>query len=141
MANFKQFMENQGLGELGLKLNKFYHNKDLDQKIGAFLSTDVSGTEQSETLGLSGHPPHLPSTDFVIPDTTRTGRITLLDKKSNPIRVRLSDGTEVLFTHDEFKKIQGEEPSVGKLMRVIFQRHPNDPTPNLSRINHVSVYR
>ncbi len=142
MLNFKQFMESQsGLGDLGLKLNKFYNDKSLDKKLsGYFVSSDVSGTEQSDTLGSAGHPLHLPSTDFKIPDLTKTGRITLLDLKSNPIRIRLSDGTEANFTWDEYKKIRGDEPTIGKLMTVSFQRHPQDASSNLSKINSATVY-
>ncbi len=130
MTNFKQFLESS----LGTKLNRFY--QDLDAKVGgAFLSSDVSGTED-----FAKNLPHLPSTDLTIPSSVKTGRIVVLDRKSNPIRIRLSDGTEANFTWDEFQKIKGAEPTVGKVMTITFQRHPDDRSRNLSKINHVVVH-
>lgn len=141
MGKFKDFLitEELGLGNLGSTIDNFYNNQWLGNRLhGAFLSTDQSGTEQSITHGYAGHPLHMPSTDLTIPSMERSGRITTLMMKKNPIYVRLSDGTEAHFTYDEWKKIDGE-PALGKTMTIIFQRHPQDWTSNTSKIERVIV--
>lgn len=76
--------------------------------------------------------------DLTIPSIERTGKIISLAEKSNPIYIRLSDGTECVFTHQEYKKIEGK-PAIGKTMTVIFQRHPDDFTEQLSKIEKVII--
>jgi len=89
-------------------------------------------------MGFSGQSLHLPSTDMTIPSVERTGRITTLLSKRNPIYVRLSDGTEAQFTYDEYKRIEGN-PALGKTMTVIFQRHPEDSGRSYSKIDKAIV--
>lgn len=140
MRNFKEFMESQvGLGDLGHRIHQYYHSDDFAHRLGgALLSTDFTGTEQGET-GSAGHPNYLPSTDLTIPSIERTGRITILKLNRNPIYIRLSDGTEVNFTWDEFKKIQGGTPKIGKTMTLVFQRNPADATKTYSKVNKAIV--
>lgn len=141
MGKFKNFLINEelGLGELGSRVDNLFHNQWLANQIGgAYASTDVTGSEQSPTLGFSGHSLHLPSTDLTIPSVERTGRITTLLSKRNPIYIRLSDGTEAQFTYDEYKRIEGK-PGIGKVMTVIFQRHPEDSGLSYSKIDKAIV--
>lgn len=141
MGKFKEFLitEEIGLADLGTKIDNLYHSHWFgNQLAGAIASTDVTGTEQSPTMGYSGHSLHLPSVDLTIPSSTRTGRITTLLLKKNPIYIRLSDGTEAHFTYDEYKKIDGE-PSLGKTMTITFQRHPQDQTRMHSKIDKAIV--
>lgn len=141
MGKFKEYIlrEQIGLGNLGPKISNLANSDRLGGQIaGAFNSTDFTGTEQSPTHGYAGHPLHLPSTDLTIPQTVKSGRITTLFKTKNPIYVRLSDGTEAYFTYDEYRKIK-EEPKVGKLMTIIFQKSPKDQTNMQSKIDKVIV--
>jgi hypothetical protein len=141
MGKFKEFLlrEEIGLGELGPRIYQTFNDPGLGNQIaGAFASSDVTGSEQSPTLGLSGHSLHLPSTDLTIPSVEKTGRITILMTNKNPIYVRLSDGTEAHFTYDEYRKIEGE-PALGKNMTIIFQRHPEDVTKQTSKIDKCIV--
>ena len=130
--------EEVGLGNLGAKINQLFNSQDFNNQIGgAFASTDVTGTEQPES-GSMGHPLYLPSTDLSIPQVTKSGRITMLALKKNPIFIKLSDGTEANFTYDEYKKIQGQ-PQVGKVMTITFQRHPEDSSRMHSKIDQAIV--
>ena len=141
MGKFKDFLlkEEVGLADLGSRIYQAHQSMELGNMIGgAFASTDVTGSEQSPNLGYAGHPLHLPSTDITIPSVEKTGRITVLMTKRNPIYVRLSDGTEANFTYDEYKKIQGD-PELGKTMTIIFQRHPEDLTKQHSKIDKCFV--
>lgn len=142
MGKFKEFIENSGgigLGDLGGRISQLYHSNEFGNQIGgALASTDVTGTEQSNTHSYGGHPLYLPSTDMTLPSIEKTGRITYLMKKRNPIYVRLSDGTEANFTWDEYKRIEGE-PAVGKTMTLIFQRHPEDSSRQHSKVDKAIV--
>ena len=105
---------------------------------GVFLPSTWSGSEAPDTLGLSGHPPHLPSLDFGLPALTRSGRIDLLIKERNPIYVQLSDGSKLFFTIDEFRRIKGF-PEIGRTMTVVFQRTENDNSDIPSKIDSCTV--
>lgn len=138
MGKFKEFLTEQvGLGNLGPKLDQLFNGMD-KQIGGAFVSSDVTGSEQPDTLGSVGHPLHLASTDMTIPSVTRSGRITTLMIKKNPIFVKLSDGTEASFTYDEYQKIQGV-PRLGKVMTITFQRNPQDHSRMHSKIDKAIV--
>lgn len=141
MGKFRQFLltEEIGLGDLGHRIDTLMNSQQFGNQInGAFVSSDVSGSEQSPTLGYAGHSLHLPSTDLTIPSVSKQGRITCLILKKNPIYVRLSDGTEANFTYEEYRRISGK-PELGKTMTIVFQRHPNDMTHNYSKIDKAIV--
>lgn len=141
MGKFKKFLINEqlGLGDLGTRIDRMFHSQWLGNAInGAFVSSDVNGTEQSPTMGYPGHSLHLPDTDLTIPSLERTGRITTLLLKKNPIYIRLSDGTEAHFSYDEYKRIDGQ-PALGKTMTIIFQRHPQDWSDQHSKIDKAIV--
>lgn len=141
MGKFKNYLLNEelGLGQLGLRIDNLFHSQQFSNQIaGAYASTDVTGTEQSPTMGYSGHSLHLPSTDLTIPSTVREGRITTLLTKKNPIYIRLSDGTEAHFTYEEFRRIEGK-PDLGKTMTIIFQRHPTDSGRSYSKIDKAII--
>ena len=80
----------------------------------------------------------MPSTDLTIPSAEKQGRITVLELKRNPIYIRLSDGTEANFTYDEYKRIDGK-PELGKVMKISFQRHPDDRMRQYSKIENAIV--
>ena len=141
MGKFSEFLLNEemGLGDLGSKIDNLFNSHWFGNQInGAFASTDVTGSEQSPTLGYAGHSLHLPSTDLTIPSAIKQGRITTLLLNKNPIYIRLSDGTEANFSYDEYKRIDGK-PEIGKTMSITFQRHPEDRSRNYSKIDKVTV--
>lgn len=141
MGKFKEFLINEeiGLGDLGQRIDGLMNGKWLGNQIGgAFASTDVTGTEMGPTMGYAGHSLHLPSTDLTVPSTERTGRITTLLLKKNPIYVRLSDGTEANFSYEEYRRIDGK-PELGKTMTLIFQRHPDDQLSGYSKVDKAIV--
>jgi hypothetical protein len=141
MGKFKEFLltEEIGLADLGPRIDHLMNSQWFGNQIaGALVSSDVSGSEQSPTLGYAGHSLHLPSTDLTIPSVTKEGRITTLLLKKNPIYVRLSDGTEAHFSYDEYRKIDGE-PALGKVMTITFQRHPDDTGRAYSKIDKAIV--
>lgn len=146
MGKFKEFLINEqmGLGDLGSRIDSLFHSQWLGNAVnGAIVSTGwtgsyAGGTEQTDVEGFAGHPQNFPPKDLTIPSVERTGRITCLLTKKNPIYVRLSDGTEAHFSYDEYRKIDGE-PALGKVMTIIFQRHPQDWTDQHSKIDHVIV--
>lgn len=141
MGKFREHLlrEDIGLGDLGPRIDRFVHSQWLDTKIGgAMVSPEVSGSGQTPNLGYAGQSINLPSVDMTIPSSEKTGRITTLLLKRNPIYVRLSDGTEAHFTYDEYRRIEGE-PQLGKTMTIIFQRHPEDRSSNASKIDKAIV--
>lgn len=142
MGKFKEFVltEEIGLADLGPRIDRLMNSQQFGNQIGgALASSDVTGSEQSPTLGYVGHSTHLPSTDLTIPSTTREGRIVTLLLKKNPIYVRLSDGTEANFSYDEYRRIKGQ-PALGKVMTLIFQRHPDDAGQSYSKIDQAIVH-
>lgn len=141
MGKFKEFLmtEEIGLADLGPRIDQLINSQQFSNQIaGALVSSDFTGSEQSPTLGYVGHSTHLPSTDLTIPSVTREGRITTLLLKKNPIYVRLSDGTEASFSYDEYKRIEGQ-PALGKVMTIMFQRHPDDFGRAFSKIDKAIV--
>lgn len=142
MGKFKEFLltEEIGLGDLGPRIDKLMNSQQFANQIaGALVSSDFNGSEQSPTLGYMGHSLHLPSTDLTIPSVTREGRIITLITKKNPIYIRLSDGTEASFSYNEYKRIQGQ-PELGKVMTIMFQRHPEDMGKSYSKIEKAIVH-
>lgn len=142
MGKFKNFLINEevGLADLGPNIEKLFNSQLFGNQIqGAFVSSQWNNSytntpwKGNDSLNNVKEP-----VDMKIPSTERTGKIISLTEKSNPIFIRLSDGTECMFTLQEFKKIQGK-PSIGKTMTVIFQRHPDDFTKQLSKIEKAIV--
>lgn len=139
MGKFKNYLitEELGLGDIGKKIDSFYHNQWLKNQISNLFSTPIpEPTLPLDTQANAGT--ELGDRVVSIPSVEKTGRITNLFLKKNPIYIRLSDGTEAYFSYDEYKKIQGT-PEVGKNMTIIFQRHPQDYTKQTSKIDKAIV--
>lgn len=127
MAKFKQFLitEDIGFADLGPRLDRLYNSSYLDSKIGGALTSSNNGS-------------NMPDIELEIPSTVRSGRITNLMLRKNPIYIRLSDGTEAYFSYDEYRKIEGD-PQLGKTMTITFQRHPNNMSQQASKIDKAIV--
>jgi hypothetical protein len=112
-----------------------------DMATGAFLPTFYTGSETPASAGISlqGRGLSLPGTDLV-PTLSRSCPISFVERNKNPIFVLLSDGTKLYFTWDEFKRIPGIEPEVGRTMTVVFQRFPGDHSQEQSQIQSVKCY-
>ena len=74
-----------------------------------------------------------------LPTVEKTAEIKVIEYNKTPIRIILSDGTILLFSIDQFRRIPGGEPKVGKKMKVVFQRHPNDKSNKHSQIHACHV--
>ncbi len=140
MGKFRQFIisENTGLGDLGMRLNQAIDH--IGEKLGgAFVASgDMDATRPVGLIGMEEIPPQLPGTDLTVPQIVRTGRIQTLINNRNPIYIRLSDGTEAHFSYDEYRSIKGD-PAIGKTMSITFQRHPNDASEGVSKIDTATV--
>ena len=120
MLNFKKFLKEQNLPGA--------HN---DYAVGAPVSY--------------GHNPDgSPVTQLIIPQISKNARIEHVDKNSKLhntlITVLLADNTKLYFSWDEFRRIRGSEPEKGKMLDVVFQRHPGDKSINPSKIISATCY-
>lgn len=145
MKNFKKFIlkEDIGLGNIGKSIDHLFRNRQYDQQAGTYVSTDYS---RPSPEGYGGDPDwmtKLPSNSLTIPKIERTGIISILLLKRNPIFVQLTNNgkrvADVFFTYDEFKRIHGSKPALGKTMTVVFQRNPTDDSQNQSKIDYAIV--
>ena len=103
------------------------------------MSGSFTGSDRSESQQSMSHSPTLAGTDLQVPQIKKTSRIEVLDKKKNPIYIRLQDGTQLFFTWDEFKRIKGKSPERGDIMSVVFQRHPGNKSQETSQIQSIEV--
>ncbi len=83
-------------------------------------------------------PIQVPKLELDLPAVTKTGKISLIIKDKNPILMQMSDGTQMYFTLDQYKRIKGN-PEVGRTITVVFQRDPTDRSNLPSRINSCQV--
>lgn len=127
MLYFRKFWEENTVGK---------HN---DFAGGAYLTSDFTGSEASQTMGLEGRPPQYPSYDLGLPNVTKTGIIKFIDKNKNPIFIFLSDGTKLYLSLDEFNRVKSK-PEVGKTIVAVFQRAENDVSDNTSQIASLKCY-
>jgi hypothetical protein len=79
----------------------------------------------------------LPTEELGLPSVKKTSTISFLERNKNPIFILLSDGTKIYLSWDEFKRIEGTEPVVGKKMTVVFQRNPADRSESTSQIERL----
>lgn len=77
--------------------------------------------------------------NFILPTKTVRSEIRLINDKNNPILIQLLNGTKLFLSFDEYKKIKNQNPAVGKMATVVFQRHPNDKSDNFSLVNSIKI--
>ncbi len=125
MLNFKEFFyaEQNTVGR---------HN---DMATAARLPSDWSGTEAPPKF--DGRPGFLASLDVMMPSVTVTSEIRNIEKNKDPIFILLGDNTKLYLTWDEFKRISGPTPEVGKKLTVIFQRNLGDKSGEPSQVNSI----
>jgi len=105
-----------------------------------FTTSDQSGSESSASPSFDGHPLHLPSHDLGLPTTTKTAKIKFMERNKNPILIYLEDGTKLYLNWDQFKRISGCKPEVGKTITVVFQRFPGDQSGENSQIQSLMCH-
>lgn len=123
--NFKNYMKIIEQNTVGK------HN---DFATGAMASSTWTGSEMNPEKYL----PHLPSTDLIIPQVTRSSFITYIEKNKNPIIIICKDGTKLYLSLDQYNRIN-KMPEVGKRITVVFQRSPNDLGNEPSKIEKIEV--
>ena len=131
MLKFKDYVRLREMNTVG------YHN---DGPGGGYLSSDQTGSEAVP----ADHGNHLPSTDLKIPEelptVVVTSTIRMLERNKNPIFIFLDDGTKLYLTWQEFNRIGGKEPEVGRQMRVVFLRRKDDSSESPSQIQQAFCY-
>lgn len=123
--DFREFIESNTVGT---------HN---DGPGGAYLDTLIT---QSGILSSPSSPIPLGGTDITVPTVNKTSQIRFIEFKKTPILIQLADGTRMYFTLDEFNRIPGGKPQVGKMMTVVFQRNPASQNETSSQIQSVTVH-
>jgi len=81
---------------------------------------------------------NLPKINLNLPTIQKQAKILILHQKNNPIFMKLSDGSQLYFTYDEFKRIHGQ-PRVGATMQFDLQRLPHDTSETPSKIVHCKI--
>jgi len=138
MLNFKEFLqkieEQNTVGK---------HN---DGPGAAYLSSAWTGSTTSQlpasltTSAMDVKLPDNPGLDALLPNITKTSQIRILERNKNPIFMMLADGTKLYMSWDEFRRIKGDEPSIGKNVTVVLQRLENDRSAQPSRINSIRCF-
>ena len=123
--NFKEFFEQNTVGK---------HN---DYAAGAYLNSAQTGHGGWDQ---KANPLNVPNLELGLPQVTKTGMVTHVERTKNPIAVFLSDGTRLFFSYDEFRRIKGCEPTPGRTLIVTFQRHPNNQSEHSSQIDKCRCY-
>jgi len=126
MLKFKEFINLIEQNTVGK------HN---DFAAATYLPSDFTGSEAAPHF--DGRPPFLSSLDVILPSVKKTAEIRILERNKNPIFIMLSDGTKLYLTWNEFKRISGPKPEVGRKLTVIFQRNPDDKSDTPSKINGI----
>jgi hypothetical protein len=81
--------------------------------------------------------------DLALPMTVKTGKITHINDKVNPILMYISDpkkgGSIMHIPYDDFKRISGE-PRVGKSIVIVFQRRTDDRSNSYSKVQSIRCF-
>jgi hypothetical protein len=112
---------------------------------GSLLTSDQTGSEGNDTLGLSGHPVFLPSLDMSIHNprgikqVSKSKIVKHFNYRKTPIEIVLDDGTSLFFSKDDYERAPGDKPCIPGLTRVDvqFQRNPADFSLNTSKISNI----
>lgn len=97
------------------------------------LGDDAYNRQSTDRFNISG------LRSFILPTKTVRSQIRLINDKTNPILIQLLNGTKLFLSFDEYKKIKNQNPAVGRMATVVFQRNPNDNTDNFSLINSIEI--
>lgn len=133
LGGFKTFVEG---GEARIH-NSFSQNTvgiHNDYATSKFLPTTWTGSEDLGTYSYG-----VPGVDLEIPTVSRTSKVRSVEKRRNPIRVELMDGTVLQLTLDEFNRIDTRTKlHPGREVTVTFQRKEDGTSPEPSKVLSVS---
>lgn len=138
--NFKEYLENFTLGHHLDGMGGFSKNG------GAYLQSSQTGSSFLQNKPSVGNAPEISSMDYALlkdmPTQTVFSTISHITLNKNPIKIKLEDGTDIMLSYDQYKKISlsSQEPKVGKKMKVVFQKNENVNFKKAYRIVSVSVY-
>ena len=76
--------------------------------------------------------------DIGLPTVSKSAKIQFINDKINPILVFLADGTQLFLPVDAFRRIK-DEPKVGKIMNITFERRADDNSKFPSKVNSITV--
>lgn len=88
--------------------------------------------------GWAGSNQDFSTADIGIPTVSKTAKIEFINDKTNPMLIYLADKSILYVPYDGFKKIPGD-PSVGRMLNVVFQRRPDDNSKNFSQIHSMQA--
>lgn len=81
-----------------------------------------------------------------IPIVSKNSKIIILDEKGklsstkSPIFIQLEDGTKIYMTRNQFDRISGDKPEIGKTLKISFQRNLLDKRPIHSQIDSIYCF-
>lgn len=81
----------------------------------------------------------LPDINLELPSVVKQSRIEDISDFSNPITIRLADGSKLFFTTDEYRRLH-RRPKVGLMMMVKFQRVTQDKSDVPSKITFCKIF-
>lgn len=133
IGKFKKFLltEEISTSRLGTKIDDMANSPMFAKKLSKSVSSN--GDEMMQKMDSIRVP-----TELKIHSIEKTGKISTLHVKKNPIYMRLDNGTEAHFSYEEYRRIKGK-PALGKTISLFFQRHPNDSGSDLSKIDKAIV--
>lgn len=129
LGGFRRFVED-GEGRVHAQFSQNTFGGHNDSAGGAMLPSTWTG---SEDLGPYSY--GVPGVDLEVPHATRRSKVRSVERNRDPIRVTLMDGTVLLMTVDEFRRVDSRtrlEP--GREITVTFQRRADDGSPDPSKI-------
>jgi hypothetical protein len=81
--------------------------------------------------------------DLALPTTERSGIITYIDEKRNPIiityRNSKTESDSIYIPYDDFKRVQ-PCPDIGRTITVVMQRRMDDASKAPSKIQTIKVF-
>jgi hypothetical protein len=133
LQGFKLFVED---GEARV-YNSFSQNtvgRHNDASTAKMLPSTWTGSED-----LGKYFQGVPGVDLEVPTVSRTSIVKSVEKRRNPIRVELMDGTVMQLTLDEFNRIDTRTKLYpGREVTVTFQRLEGDSSQQPSKVVSVS---
>lgn len=119
MLNFKEFLQEQ------------------DTANAAFLPTAWTGSETGTDMDKKSP---IGSVDMAMKGVEKTGSIVNVEFNTNPIEIRISDGSNILISHDHIRSFLGEGDWRSKLEigRTIIVKYDTD-TEN-ARISGITIH-
>jgi hypothetical protein len=81
----------------------------------------------------------MPDISLDLPAVEKQARIEDVSDFSNPITIRLADGSKLFFSSDEYRRLH-KKPQVGLTMLVRFQRYNHDKSLVPSKITFCKIF-